>query len=140
MAFERIGHKGDIVAVDGNSVHIMIRQETACGACSVRRLCPSSESKEKIVEVEDGNAAMYHVGQEVYVYGIVGMGRKAVIMAFGLPLLLALIWIPLAIVALHLHDVTAVLLLLMIYGVYFTALHLLRDKFSRTFIFKIENT
>jgi sigma-E factor negative regulatory protein RseC len=90
--------------------------------------------------VEDGNAAMYHVGQEVYVYGTVGMGRKAVIMAFGLPLLLALIWIPLAIVVLHLHDVTAVLLLLMIYGVYFTALHLLRDKFSKTFIFKIENT
>ena len=140
MTFERIGHKGDIVAINGNRIQVMIHQETACGACSVRRLCPSSESKEKMVEVTADIPAVFHIGQEVYVYGTVGMERKAVFMAFGLPLLLALMWIPLAIVILQLHDVTAVLLLLLMYGVYFTILHFFSNKVGRSFIFKIDNT
>ena len=53
-------------------------------------MCNSAEAKEKEVEVYTSGHEAYQVGQEVMLEGRLSDGRKAAMIAYGLPLLLLL--------------------------------------------------
>lgn len=137
MADRPLYHTGSIVSITGHHMQVKILQVTACSSCSARRLCPSSESKEKLIDIVEDHTEDYTIGQEVTIYGTTGMKRKAVMLAFGAPLLITLIWIPLAVAWLHLKDITAVGLMLLIYAAYFLLLYQRRDSMGKNFTFKI---
>ncbi len=138
MSVNRIEHIGNITCIDGCHVQVKIRQLSSCSSCEVRKMCPSSDIKEKIIDIIDNNTSMYSVGQEVRVFGSQKMARKAIFMAFGLPLLFALIWIPISVSVFHMKDVIAVGMLFVIYAVYFIIIYLFRNKLGKDFIFRIE--
>ncbi len=138
MASGRIYHIGSIASIEGSRLRVRISQEDACSSCGARKLCPSAENRERLIDVVDDHPTDYVVGQEVAVYGETSMGRKAVWLAFGMPLLLTLVWIPAAVLLLQLPDVAAVGVLLLIYAIYFIVLHLMRDKLGSEFRLRIE--
>lgn len=83
---QTIKHTGIVVATDGDWVDVRIVKTSACAACEARRMCNSSESR---IELMHALAqAPMQVGDEVEVHISQQMGRRAVILAYVLPLIL----------------------------------------------------
>ena len=87
---ETISHEAVVKAVDNEHVLVTIVQSAACLGCAARKMCNSAEAKEKDVEVSTPEAPLYQVGQKVILEGRLSDGRRAAIIAYGLPLLLLL--------------------------------------------------
>lgn len=135
---EIIEHQGVIASVEGSHVQVNIVQVAACGSCKARSLCTSSESKEKIIDVYEPDAdSKYRIGEHVKVCGTLSMGRQAVWWAFGLPLLLMVVWMMTALLALGLGELVSTMVLAAILFFYFYILYLNKDRMARRFAFWI---
>lgn len=129
---ETIRHEGVVEQVKSTTCVVRIMQQTACGGCSVKHLCKSSESKEKIVEASMGSVPV-HVGQTVMVEGSLRQGLKAVWIAYAIPLLL-MVGVLFLGCTLWSEDVGALLALLLL-GLYYGGLYLFRGRLDRRFRF-----
>ena len=132
-----IKHRGRVEKVEGSHVVVRIVQTSACSACSIKGHCNSSESKEKLIDVFEVNAS-YQIGEEVVLLGTTSMGMQAVLLAFGVPLVILIVALG---VTMHLTDgdalVSSLVGLLSIVPYYF-AIHFNKDKLKKTFSFTIE--
>ena len=132
-----IKHRGRVEKVEGSHVVVRIVQTSACSACSIKGHCNASESKEKLIDVFEVNAS-YQIGEEVVLLGTTSMGMQAVLLAFGVPLVILIVALG---VTMHLTDGNALLSslvgLLSIVPYYF-AIHFSKDKLKKTFCFTIE--
>ena len=132
-----IKHNGIVEKVDGQHVVVRIVQTSACSACSAKGLCNASESKEKQIDVYEVNPA-YRIGEEVVVCGTTSMGMRAVLLAFGVPLLILLVAL---FITMRMTDGDALLSALMAMGAvvpYYVVIYLMKDKLNKTFSFTIE--
>lgn len=130
-------HEGVVESVDGNMVRVRILQASACSGCRVKSLCKVSESKEKLIDVECGDASRFAVAQKVNVVGTTGQGMRAVMLAFTLPLVL-LLTVVIGCSALGFSDGTAAVCALAVLVPYYIVLFLMRDRLNRRFRFRIE--
>lgn len=132
-----IKHRGRVEKVEGSHVVVRIVQTSACSACSIKGHCNASESKEKLIDVFEVNAS-YQIGEEVVLLGTTSMGMLAVLLAFGVPLVILIVALG---VTMHLTDgnalVSSLVGLLSIVPYYF-AIHFNKDKLKKTFSFTIE--
>ena len=136
---EIIEHQGVVTSVEGSHVRVNIVQVAACSGCKARTLCSSSESKEKLIDVyEVGAENRYSVGESVKVCGSLSMGKQAVRLAFGVPLLLTAGWMLLAMIGLEMSELTSVGILAIILALYFYILYLNRKRMAKKFAFWIE--
>ena len=132
-----IKHRGIVEKVQGSHVTVRIVQTSACSACSAKGLCNASESKEKQIDVYEAGAS-YRIGEEVVLIGSTSMGMKAVMFAFGIPLLLIFLAIFVAMKVIGLDELVSSLVVLIAVIPYYIILYLKRDKFNKTFSFTIE--
>ena len=132
-----IKHRGRVEKVEGSHVVVRIVQTSACSACSIKGHCNASESKEKLIDVFELKAS-YQIGEEVVLLGTTSMGMQAVLLAFGVPLVILIVALG---VTMHLTDgdalVSSLVGLLSIVPYYF-AIHFNKDKLKKTFSFTIE--
>ena len=136
---EKYEHEGVVESVVGEHVVVRILQQAACNGCKARSMCVSSESKEKLIDVYETDAEKKRrVGDVVNVCGALSMGKKAVWLAFGVPLAIIVVWMFVALVALELNELVSVLALVALLAVYFIILHSKRDSLSKQFAFWIE--
>jgi sigma-E factor negative regulatory protein RseC len=136
---ETITHQGVVESVEGEHVRVNILQVSACSSCKARSLCTTSESKEKIIDVyEPGAAEKYRRGDAVNVCGTLSMGKQAVRLAFGIPLVLTAVWMLAAIAWLKLSELMAVGVWVVLLVAYFYTLYIYRDKLAKQFAFWIE--
>lgn len=82
-----IRHQGIVENIDGSHLQVRIIQTSACASCSVKGHCSSADTKEKLIDIFDADAATYHPGDRVWVVGELSMGAMAVLYAFILPFL-----------------------------------------------------
>lgn len=132
-----IKHKGVVVKIDGSHVVVRIVQTSACAACTAKGLCNASESKEKQVDVYETNPS-YRIGEEVVVCGTTSMGMRAVLLAFGIPLLVLLIAL---FVTMRITDgdaLVSALVALMALALNYLVIYLMRNKLEKNFSFMIE--
>ena len=132
-----IKHRGIVEKVDGSHIVVRIVQTSACSACSAKGLCNASESKEKQIDVYEVNPS-YQIGEEVMVCGTTSMGMRAVLLAFGVPLLILVLALG---VSMKLTDEDALLssgIALVSVVPYYIAIYFCKDKLNRTFSFTIE--
>ena len=132
-----IKHRGRVERVDGSHVVVRIIQTSACSACSIKGHCNASESKEKLIDVYEADAS-YQVGEEVVLCGSTSMGMQAILLAFGIPLVILLVAL---FVAMHFTDGDALLSSLV--GLlsiipYYLVIHFSKNKLQKTFSFTIE--
>ncbi len=85
---EIITHAGVIESIDGGRVRVRIVQTSACAACKVAGYCNAAEAKEKLVDVFAADAARWKVGDAVTVAASQQMATQALLLAFGLPLVI----------------------------------------------------
>ena len=132
-----IKHRGIVEKIDGSHIVVRIVQTSACSACSAKGLCNASESKEKQIDVYEVNPS-YQIGEEVMVCGTTSMGMRAVLLAFGVPLLILVLALG---VSMKLTGEDALLssgIALLSVVPYYTAIYFCKDKLNRTFSFTIE--
>ena len=132
-----IKHRGIVEKIDGSHIVVRIVQTSACSACSAKGLCNASESKEKQIDVYEANPS-YQIGEEVMVCGTTSMGMRAVLLAFGVPLLILVLALG---VSMKLTGEDALLssgIALVSVVPYYIAIYFCKDKLNRTFSFTIE--
>ena len=132
-----IKHRGIVEKIEGSHVVVRIVQTSACSACSAKGLCNASESKEKQIDVYESNPS-YRIGEEVVLCGSTSMGMRAVLLAFGIPVLLLLFAL---FATMRITDgdalLSAIVAMLAIIPYYFV-IYLMKDKMNKTFSFVIE--
>ena len=132
-----IKHRGIVEKVDGSHIVVRIVQTSACSSCSAKGLCNASESKEKQIDVYEANPS-YQIGEEVMVCGTTSMGMRAVLLAFGVPLLILVLALG---VSMKLTGEDALLssgIVLVSVVPYYIGIYFCKDKLNRTFSFTIE--
>ena len=85
-----IHHEGSVESVDGEHIRVRIVQQSACAACKVAAHCAASEKKEKVVDVYHHTGKALKVGDAVVVSTSNRSAGKALLLAFGLPLVVVL--------------------------------------------------
>ena len=132
-----IKHRGVVEKIDGSHIVVRIVQTSACSACSAKGLCNASESKEKQIDVYESNPS-YRIGEEVVLCGSTSMGMRAVLLAFGIPVLLLLFAL---FATMRITDgdalLSAIVAMLAIIPYYFV-IYLMKDKMNKIFSFVIE--
>lgn len=86
---ERIEHEGLVSGIQGDRVHVLIEQTSACAACHAKSMCVSSDKSDKIIEAIGGNQE-FTIGEKVMVIGQRSLGLKAVLLAYVLPFIIIL--------------------------------------------------
>lgn len=133
-----IKHRGIVENIDGSHIRVRIVQTSACSACSVKGHCNASESKEKLIDVFEPKAASYRTGEEVMLYGTTSMGMQAVFLAFGVPFLVLLAALFLAMHFTGRDELASAVIALLALVPYYAVIYLCRSKLSRKFSFTIE--
>lgn len=134
-----IKHIGIVESIDGPHVRVKILQSSACSSCSVKGHCNISETKEKIIDIFDGEkAGCCIIGQQVMVCGTTSMGMKAVFLAFVLPFLVLLAALFVTMRVTDGDEAISALVSLCTLIPYYILIYLFRNKISRTFSFTLE--
>ena len=134
-----IKHRGVVERVEGAHLVVRIVQTSACAACSAKGLCNASESKEKLIDVYEVKDT-YQVGEEVVLCGSTSMGMRAVLLAFGLPVLFLLVSLFVAMKVTDGDSLIAALVALIVIVPYYGTVYLYRDRLNKTFSFAIEKS
>lgn len=134
---ETIKHEGIVESVGTESCSVLILQASACSSCEARKLCRSSESKEKVIEVR-GHYPTLHVGDSVTLVGSVRQGLRASVIAYVVPLVLMVAAL-FAVSRLYGEGIGALAALLVL-ALYYGVLYLFRDKLGKEFAFEIVNS
>ena len=133
-----ISHSGVIESIMDGCVKVRIVQTSACAACKVAGHCNAAESKVKLVDVLCGDTAKYRTGQEVTVWASKDVANKALLLGFGVPFLLL---VCVLIIALKIVDDEGIAALIALGSLvpYYFILWLLRDKIQQQITFHLEN-
>lgn len=129
-----VKHTGVVEAINGNNCYVRILQHSACSGCSAKRLCNSSESKEKIITVLLNDEDV-QVGETVNIEGTVVQGLRAVYICYMIPLvlLIASLFLGVRIGG----EMLGVILSLGVLAVYFIVLYLFRNRIGEHFGFAL---
>ena len=131
-----IRHEGVVNSIDGQKVTVRILQASACSGCQASRICSAAESKEKLVEVDITGTENLSVGQTVTVVAGERMGITAVLLAFGLPLLLLMVALIASLKVSGSEKVAAIASMAVLLP-YYLALFLFRNRIKKDFGFRI---
>ncbi len=133
----KISHSGIIESIADGCVKVRILQTSACAGCKVAAHCNASESKVKMVDVACADSTGYHKGQQVVVSTSLGVANRALILGFGLPLLL-LVSVLVGVLFLTSREGVAALSAIGVLIPYYIILWFLRDSVSRRVSFQLE--
>ena len=122
--------EGVVVAVHGTRVSVAVANTDACHGCEAGNTCQAAGLKTRRLDVDDAeHAALLRPGDRVKVRMARGTARRAVWMAFGIPLLLVAAGVSLNLfgVSEQMSFVCAIVLL----ALYYCLLRMLRKKVDK---------
>lgn len=131
---KNITHDGVVIKVEGNDVHVLITQHSACSGCHARGACTASDSKDKII-VAQSEGIEYAIGDLVTLIGSNSMAWSALSYAFLIPMVLA--FVLLFSVASFVSEVAACISVIGMLAIYYFILFLCRNKLSTKFVFTV---
>lgn len=134
---DTIKHIGTVIGIEGNTLRVKMLQGSACSSCQAAKLCQSSETKEKEVDVVAEDACQYVVGEKVLLMGSVRQGLKATVWAYMLPIVLV-VAVMYACVMSGSSETTSALLALGSLVPYFVGLWFMRERFRTMFSFEVQ--
>lgn len=135
-----IQHLGTVESIDGNHIRVKIVQTSACATCAAHKLCNSSESKEKMIDVYTKDASGYSVGQQVNVYGTTSMGMRAVLWAFGVPFVILVAVLYACILLTGGNEPLSALVSMGTLALYYLILYMCRGRMQKKFTFTLKST
>ena len=134
-----IDHEGIIDKIKDGKITVRILQKSACSECHAKAACMISDSKEKLVDIQDFSGE-YRENEMVIVEGKESLGYKAVFWAFVLPLIIILATLILSTSVWNYSELEAAMSTLIALAPYYTILYFLRNKMAKSFRFNIKKT
>ena len=135
---QKISHSGVIESILEGCVKVRIVQTSACAACKIAGHCNASESKVKIVDVFCSNSSDYKVGQDVTVWASKDVANKALMLGFGVPFLLLVSVLMIALKIIGDEGISALVALGALVPYYFAG-WLMRIRIQNQISFQIED-
>ncbi|NDW12793.1 RseC/MucC family positive regulator of sigma(E) [Bacteroides sp. 214] len=132
-----ISHQGIVESTEGNHIRVKIVQTAACASCSIKGHCTSADTKEKIVDIYT-TTHVYQIGDVVEVIGETSMGMKAVLYAFVIPFLVLVISLFTVMSLTAQNELFSAGISLLLLIIYYVILSLNKNKFKKSFLFKIK--
>ena len=136
----RVTHEGVITSVGEASYQVEIISQSACAECHAKGVCSAADQKTKTVEVPltIGNmSSLLEVGDRVLVTLSSSLGFKAVLYAYGVPLVLLLISMLVASQC-GLSELYVGLTGIGVVIFYYLVLAFFKNKLTRVFTFSIQ--
>lgn len=128
-----------IESINGTHARIQIMRSSACQTCEASNGCKVHSSKTMYVDVEDKRLAKYSKGDRVHVEMTAKSGRNAVIIGFGLPLLLFVA----SLLSIHYagaKDETAAFCAIGVLVVYYLIIYMARKSINRHFEIRLADS
>ena len=136
----RIVHEGKIVAITQESIDVEIVNKSACASCHAKGVCGASDEQVRIINIPQNlttATAGYQIGDTVKLVLSATMGIKAVILAYGIPLVVLMVAL-LVFSQLGMEQLYVGLLSLAAVALYYIIFAIFRDKLDKEFVFSIE--
>lgn len=136
---KNITHEGIVMEVDGQWVTVRFVQHSACSACHAKALCTggTSESAERQV-VANSYGISYQPGDKVRVIVGGGLAWSAVVIAFLLPLVLALVCLFVTVGTTD-NEVLGCLTTFVVLAIYYLGVWLMRHRLERKVEFTLQH-
>lgn len=131
-----IAKNGIVDHADDHKIFIRILSVSACASCHAKGMCTSSESSEKLIEVDREGAPDLMPGQQVQVSMSTANGNLAVVFGYFLPFVVLIL--ALVILLNFLPEGVAGLVSIALLIPYYTGLYLFRDKLRQRLKFTVE--
>lgn len=122
---------GVVVAVTSTEVTVKIQQLSACTGCQAKEFCTTADSQDRLLKIPT-QGRHYELGQAVLVEARDSIGRRAILLAFLLPLLLLLLGLGLGLHALGLSEGLSIALSLVLLALYGLVLYASRGRLARS--------
>ncbi|MCD8318559.1 MAG: SoxR reducing system RseC family protein [Paraprevotella sp.] len=135
---QSITHRGTVEGFKGKHISVRITQAAACSSCVAKKLCNSSESKEKLIDVVSEDADDYCIGELVCLTGTLESGLTAVLCAYAYPLVLLLV-VLLSVTYGCGSEPLGALSALGSVALYYFVLYMNRERLTRRFLFTIKH-
>lgn len=91
MSDKVIKHNGYIESIENDVIKVRILATSACSSCSAKGGCSVSEIEEKIIDVENKKDKDYKKGDFVEIKMNEGLGMRAVILGYIIPLIIMVV-------------------------------------------------
>ena len=137
MSSGTIIHPGIIESINGDKVSVRILSQSACSSCHAKGACSVADIEEKIIEADLNPSGNWKPGDQVMVRMEESLGRKAVLIGYGLPLVVLVVSIIIFLSLLN-HEGLAALLSILMLVPYYLTLYLFRKRLQKEFRFRIE--
>lgn len=134
---DNIEHPGRIDKIEDGKITVTILSMSACATCHSKSMCTISEMEEKTIEIRNPENKEYKLGEQVTIYMKRSLGTKAVFYGYIFPFLVVLISLILLVIFTKNEGLSALIALALL-GPYYYLLHLLKDRFSKTFEFSLK--
>jgi sigma-E factor negative regulatory protein RseC len=132
----RIKHEGIVDMLEKGHARIRITQVAACAGCAIANRCNASDSKVKLIDVYTDSRKL-NVGQSVVVSTSGKTVSYALIIGFGIPLLLLISILITAKLCLF-SDLASAALALASLILYYIIVYYFRNEIAQRFSFRIE--
>ncbi|MDR0726175.1 MAG: SoxR reducing system RseC family protein [Prevotellaceae bacterium] len=127
---------GIVSEITVESIAVNIISISACSGCTAKELCTAFERKEKLIFVPNEGQNVQS-GDKVNVTMKVGMGLKAVLLAYFAPAVVV-IAILLFLLEAGTDELSAGIISLLSLAGYYLVIYLIREKLKKQFYFNIE--
>ena len=132
-----IRHEGIVESIDNGHVSVRITQHSACSACKIASHCTASESKEKMIDIYQCKREDINVGDIVVVSTSRRSSSKALLLGFGLPLIIMLLVIGIMLATGVEEGIAAIMTIASLIP-YYMLIWILRNRISNDISFQIE--
>ena len=128
---------GIVAAVRPGELIVKIQQLSACTGCHAKDFCTTANCKDRLLSIPTHQAEHYEVGQAVIVEGRNSIGRRAILLAFVLPLLLLLSALGIGQELLHWSETASILLALLALCLYYLTLYTCARSLRRSLALEV---
>jgi sigma-E factor negative regulatory protein RseC len=134
-----VEHEGVITAISKDVISVEIISKSACSACHAKGMCSASDMKNKVVDVPLTTYLItedYKVGERVMVTLEESLALNAVLLAYGVPLVLLIISL-VGLSSFVESELVVGLSSIAIITIYYIILYFLKEKLERVYNFTI---
>lgn len=130
-----IAKSGFVDHIDDHTIYVRINSVSACVSCQAKGVCNTSDSEEKLIEIDRVTAPELKPGQAVQVSMKTSSGNTAVFYGYLLPLILLVT--ALAVLVNYVTEGMAGLLSMAVLVPYYSVLYFVRERMKTKFRFTI---
>ena len=137
MNEKTVTHPGIIKNVEQGKAEVLVIANSACGTCEIKGACSSSESEEKIIQIDLLPGQQYQTGQSVVVEMKQSIGNWAVLLGYIFPFVAVFLGLILFI-SIGMDEGIAGILSLVTLALYYYLLFSFRNLISKKFTYGIK--